>query len=401
MSWTTSADLRLQVQKLWDRGMLLSSLAEGKELFPGRLTLKKPTSRELSEQFTQVRAWIVDLLQGTHYRVVMREVRHNILGSNSVPDEIWMDSLDDALALINKNREAGRFKKIVAMIQGRRPLILSWLTGHPLKALALADDWQLLIDIIDWIEANPCPGIYLRQIDLPGVHTKFIETHRAVLMELLELSLLPAAVDTSASGVSRFCRRYGFLDKPLRIRFRVLDPELALLPASTDQDIAVNQDTFNCLDLKVSHVFITENEINFLAFPNLPRSLVIFGAGYGFEMLAQAAWLKCCEIYYWGDIDTHGFAILDQLRADMSHVKSFLMDRETLTAHKQLWGHEPQPVIRDLSRLTAEERALYDELRDNRTGTAIRLEQERIGYGWVKTALDRLFQKPQLKPKSQ
>ena len=34
-------------------------------------------------------------------------------------------------------------------------------------------------------------------------------------------------------------------------------------------------------------MFITENEINFLAFPHVTDSLIIFGGGYGFETLAE------------------------------------------------------------------------------------------------------------------
>ena len=199
---------------------------------------------------------------------------------------------------------------------------------------------------------------------------------------------LEPAEATGAGGMSQFCRRYGFMDKPLRIRFRILDPELALLPTCTDQDIAVNQDAFNRLDLKVRRVFITENETNFLAFPDLPGSIVIFGAGYGFEMLAQAAWLRRCAIHYWGDIDTHGFAILDQLRAYFPHAESLLMDLKTLMAHELQWVNEPQPLRRDLTRLNREESTLYDELRNNLIGPAIRLEQERVGFGWVKIVLN-------------
>lgn len=391
MSWTTPADLRTQVQKLWDKGLLLASQVGGEAPFPRRLILKKPTSAELADRFDLTRVWIADLLQGAHYRVLMREIRHHIIGSNTIPDEIWIDTLDDALALISKNKDAERFSRIVALTRNRQPSILSYLAKHPLKALKLAEEWPLLLDIVDWMQVHPRSGIYLRQMDIPGVHTKFIEAHRAMLMELLDMSLPPEAVDTEAAGMSRFCRRYGFLDKPLRIRFRVLDPELALLPTCTDQDIAVNQDTFSRLDLKVSRVFITENEVNFLAFPSLPGSMVIFGAGYGFEMLAQAAWLHRCVIHYWGDIDTHGFAILDQLRAYLPHAESFLMDRETLMAHELQWVSEPQPLRRDLARLSKEERALFDDLRDNRIGHAVRLEQERIGFGWIKTALNQLL----------
>lgn len=391
MSWTTPANLSTQVQKLWDKGLLLAAMVNGEQLFPRRLALKRPTSAELSDRFEQVRMWIADLQKDAHYRVVMRELRHQIIGSNAVPYEIWIDTLYDALALIGKGRDAERFTRIVALTRERRTSILPWLTKHPLKALKLAEDWPLLLDIVDWMQAHPRPGVYPRQIDIPGVHTKFIEAYRAVLMELLDLSLPTEAVNTEAIGPGRFCRRYGLLDKPLRIRFRVLDPELALLPTCADQDITVNQNAFNQLDLRVSRVFITENEINFLAFPRLSGSMIIFGSGYGFEMLARAEWLRRCSIHYWGDIDTHGFAILDQLRAYLPHAKSLLMDHKTLMAHEPQWLSEPHPVRRNLARLSIEERKLFEDLRDNRICPAIRpgirLEQERIGFGWVKAAL--------------
>jgi hypothetical protein len=45
------------------------------------------------------------------------------------------------------------------------------------------------------------------------------------------------------------------------------------------------------------------------------------------------------------------------------------------------------PVCQRLPRLNAEEGALYDDLRDNRLRRNLRLEQERIGFGWVEAAL--------------
>ncbi|MBE9487544.1 MAG: DUF2220 domain-containing protein, partial [Chloroflexi bacterium] len=170
----------------------------------------------------------------------------------------------------------------------------------------------------------------------------------------------------------------------------VLDPDLALFPTGTEQDVTITTQTFARLDLPVKRVFITENEINFLAFPPVPRSMVIFGAGYGFEMLSEAGWLQDRSIYYWGDIDTHGFAILDQLRGHFPAAASFLMDRETLLAHLPYWGLEPQPERRDLHRLNSVEHDLYDDLRQNRLSDRLRLEQERIGFDWIKRALTKL-----------
>ncbi|MEJ8849066.1 Wadjet anti-phage system protein JetD domain-containing protein [Variovorax rhizosphaerae] len=386
MNWTQSADLRGQVLKLWERGDLLSSMATGEPLFPRRLQLRTPTSAEMTDRFDAVRAWSRDI-RASGCRVVMREFRHRVLGDNALPQEAWVDSMEEALALIGKRKEGQRFATLVAVTQSRQPLLLPWLARRPLRALELAHEWQRLLAIVAWVEARPRPGVYLRQVDIPGVHTKFIEAHRGVLSELLDLVLPAEVVEAKASGIQAFAQRYGFRDKGLRIRFRILDAKFALGAAALAQDIAVDAPTFARLDLGVSRVFITENEINFLAFPPVESAVVIFGSGYGFEMLAEAGWLNRTRVHYWGDIDTHGFAILDQLRARFAHVDSFLMDRATLMAHETQWVEEATQTLRDLPRLRPPEQALYDDLRDNRLRPRLRLEQERIGYAWVESAL--------------
>ena len=408
MTWTTPADLRLQVQKLWDKGDLLSPLVQGGAVPPRRLRFIVPSSTELSERFDEVRVWMKALgcnaqsSEAPRYRIVLREFRHRVLGVNAVPEEVWLDTLDDALALIGKQKDAKRFASLVLLARDCHTALLPWLEKRPLNALALADAWPRLLNVVAWLQAHPRPGIYLRQVDLPGVDSKFMEAHRGVLSELLDLALPVDAIDTSATGASMFCRRYGFRDKPLRIRFRLLDPSVAMLahgvvPAVGDLDITLTQADFAELSLPVNRVFITENEVNFLAFPAVPDSMVIFGAGYGFEVLAGAHWLQERSVCYWGDIDTHGFAILDQLRAQFPHVQSLLMDRATLLAHHSQWGDEPRPELRDLPRLNAAEAALFDDLRaqrlrDNTSGgqrpaASVRLEQERIGFAWLERAL--------------
>jgi hypothetical protein len=387
MSWTRPAALRAQVQKLWDRGDLLASVVTGEPLFPRRLTLRGPSSQEMSDRFAEVRAWIGELRGMPHCRVELREFRHRLFGANAVPGEIWIDRLDDALALIGKRRDASRFGTLLELTRARQPQLLTWLAKRPLRALDLSAEWNRLLDIVAWLQAHPRPGVYLRQVDIAGVHSKFIEAQRNVLGELLDLVLPPAALDSSAAGASQFARRYGFRDKPQRIRFRILDRRHALLAGDLEQDLTVDARSFARIDPKVQRVFITENEINFLAFPEVTDSLIVFGAGYGFETLADAAWLSRCRIHYWGDIDTHGFAILDQLRAHFAHVESFLMDRATLLAFETQWGEEDRQTLRELPRLHAEEGALYDDLRDNRLRRNLRLEQERIGFGWVEAAL--------------
>ncbi len=391
MRWTTPADLKTKLQKLWDRGMLLASVAGGESLFPRRLTLKGPDSKELSERFAEVRDWIAKLSAAAgFYRIEWRSVNHRVLGTNEIPLAIWIDTLEDALGFLGKRRAADQFTTLVELTRDKQPELLPWLTKRPLRALELAEDWSRLLDIVGWLLKHPRPAIYLRQIDLTGVHTKFIEGHRGVLAELLDLVLPEDSIDSTHPGIGGFCRRYGFLDKPARVRFRVLDPNVRLLPVNAEQDITLTQTAFAALDPPVAKVFITENEINFLAFPEVADALVIFGAGYGFDNLVAATWLHQKDIYYWGDIDTHGFAILNQLRGLFPQAASFLMDQQTLLAHKSLWGVEAQPETGPLARLNTEESILYDQLHQNHWGEQVRLEQERIRFDLLLDVLHEL-----------
>lgn len=409
MSWTTASDLKAQVRRLWERGELLRSMVSDDACtapnavltardevkvdlrsgcaFPLRLVLRGPASAELTERFQAVREWIAELVTVARIRIEWREFNHRVLGVQRVPQAVWIDDLDSALAMIGKLGEAAQFGRLLALVGSRQPALLVWFRRRPLQALELADECERLLAVVGWIVRHPRPGIYLRQVDIAGVHSKYIENWRGVLAEWLDLVLPLEAVAVERNGAVHFAARYGFLDKPARIRFRVLDAQLPMLPGPALPDISVDADSFAALAMPTCRVFITENETNFLAFPPLADTIVVFGAGYGWDALSKAAWLSRCSIHYWGDIDTHGFAILDQLRSRFDHVESFLMDRATLIAHEAQWGEEHDQVLRDLSRLDDAEQALFNDLRDNRLRKNLRLEQERIGFQWVETAL--------------
>lgn len=388
MSWTTPADLRAQVQRLWERGDLLRATVTDAISWPLRLSLKAPSATDLSDRFEAVRDWVRAVADAPQVRIEWREWNHRVQGMQRLPAVVWLDTRQDALTFIGKGRQAQRFESLWQQTAATQPALLAWLCRRPLQALDLADCWERLLAVVAWLQVHPRPGVYLRQVDVPGVDSKFIEAHRVVLVELLDMALPPEVIDTEATGVAQFTRRFGFLDKPVRTRFRLLDPALPSLPGCEGlPDIALDAASFAALTLSVERVFITENETNFLAFPEVAGAIAVFGAGYGWEALARAAWLHRCQLHYWGDIDTHGFAILDQLRGYFPGAASFLMDRETLLAHRLHWGEEPEPARHDLSRLTPEEAAVYDDLRFDRYQPRLRLEQEHVGFGWLRDRL--------------
>lgn len=394
MTWASPKELKAQLARLWERGELLRDAVTGNVRFPLRLPLKPPNSADITDRFNEVRAWAAELAATNFIRVEWQELRHRVQGAQKLPACVWVETLEDALTWLGKRKDWDRFSIQASATRKAQPTLLPWLEKRPLQALGLSAEWPLLLAVVAWLVDHPRPGIYLRQVDLPGVHSKFIEAHRGVLAELLDMVLPTDAVDISKTGISQFSARYGFLEKPTRIRFRVLDSAIRIVPSLACPDLTLDSDSFGRLEPVVKHVFITENETNFLAFPPVRGAIVIFGAGYGWEALASSHWLKNCAINYWGDIDTHGFGILDQLRRHFDHVASFLMDRATLNAHAAVWGSEDKPLRVDLLQLTSDERELYDDLRDNRIRAGLRLEQEHIGFNWLAHRLEQLIDEP-------
>ncbi|NCC65418.1 MAG: hypothetical protein EOM15_12265, partial [Spirochaetia bacterium] len=137
--------------------------------------------------------------------------------------------------------------------------------------------------------------------------------------------------------------------------------------------------------------FVVENDISALSFPQVANSMVVFGRGYHFDQFRDCRWFSDVELYYWGDLDTHGFSILNEFRSIFGHARSILMDEATLLEHKISWGFEPKPTKINLPHLKQEESLLYDTLRYNRIQSNLRLEQEFIRYGRVKEAIALLF----------
>ncbi|MEN9974102.1 MAG: hypothetical protein RLZZ282_108 [Verrucomicrobiota bacterium] len=385
--WSTPADLKAILRRRWVRGDLLADRVADGSLFPLRIPIKGPNSGEISSDFSSARDWIVGWHGQSAIPCEWKEFTHRLFGANQMPSAAVFPNAEAAIRLLGVRREWESFDVITERIRAGFPELLDWLFRRPMLALELAPDWDRLLAVVTWVRNHPHSGLYLRQIDAPGVHTKFVEQNRSTLSELLDLILPPDSITPDARGQAGFNRRYGFRDKPERIRLRFLDRACAVDPDRLGFDLTLDAGAFATLNPPVTRVFITENEINFLAFPNHPGSLVLFGAGYGWSALAQVDWLRNCAIHYWGDIDTHGFAILDNLRAHFPHVQSMLMDEETFETLRDFCTTEPEPTKRDLQRLTADERALFDLLRRDMNPTAHRLEQERIPYSMVSKAL--------------
>jgi hypothetical protein len=376
--WTRPAEVREAVRKRWPA--LLTAFITGENWAPFDVPLRGPGPGEIGERLAEVQAWAAEWERAGRgpLRVEYRQVGGRLVGANQLPGRAWIDSYAQAWELLGARREVSELTRLAERAKAECPSVLPWLERSPVRALQLAADWDRLLATVRWIDSRDLTGLYIRQVDVPGVDTKFIESHKGVLTQLLDLQLDPARVNVAAP---HFASRYGFRGKPDYVRFR------CARPGSAYTEMTVRADELTAPPEGVTRAYILENEVTYLAFPLAADAIVFFGDGYAVNVLANLDWLATLDLTYWGDVDTHGFAILNRLRHRFPRARSILMDRETLLAHPSQWVTENAPTKAALGLLDPAEQAMYQDLVNGTYGPAVRLEQERVSFASLEQAL--------------
>ena len=347
---------------------------------PLSIPLRGPAAGEIAERLAETQQWAAEWARAGRgpLRVEYKKIGGREVGANLIPCRAWIDDYDRAWELLGVGAQVRRFSSLAAATAERCPRLVPWVTRRPVQTLRLADGWDELLATVRWIDERQSPGMYLRQVDVPGVDTKFIERHRGVLAELLDLQLDCDRIDPDATD---FAARYRFRRKPGYVRFR--SPGFGRF-----SELTVRADEFAAPPPGARRAYVVENEITYLAFPLPGAAVVIFGGGYAVDVLEPLGWLTDLDLVYWGDIDTHGFAILNRLRHRFGNARSMLMDRATLLGHRGQWVTEPRPTAAVLDLLDAEEAEFYRDLVEGVFGPSVRLEQERIRFAAIERALD-------------
>ncbi|MEV6677941.1 Wadjet anti-phage system protein JetD domain-containing protein [Streptomyces erythrochromogenes] len=293
-----------------------------------------------------------------------------------------MDTREHLWSLLGVAAKVELFHTLHEQSVRRDPVLAQWMQNQPMKVLRNAGHWPRLVEITCWVRDHATAALYLRQIDVPGVDTKFIENNKGILSELLDHSLPHERIQTGAPR-SDFAARYGFRSKPAYIRLRYLGS-----PPGPFSEFTVRATELTSKPAGICTVFVLENEVTYLSLPPVPDAIAILGSGYAATQLRHLPWLADVDLRYWGDIDTHGFAILSQVRARFPHTRSLLMDTATLLAHQEHWGEERSQTSETPRYLIAAEAKLEQSLRNGTYRPRLRLEQERIPIRAVVQALE-------------
>jgi len=320
-------EIKNQALKWWKP--FLQSQLIGENIFPKTIDrIGKISSSSVREKINELQTQLADLQNnskehlGYGYVINRQDINFRRTGLHSLPQSITFETTEDYIDFIGKKKDWTIFLQSSSFILEQIPQLKEWIFTNALSVIENSKTWSDLVKVCKYFLTNPKPDLYLRQLPI-DIHTKFIENNEAVIKSLLDY-LIPEHKrdELEKSLVKRYCLKY---DEPT-IRLRILDTNLSIDSLS---DVRMPLNDFKKLEINCSNIIITENKMNFLALPSLPLTISIWsGGGFQVSFLRNIHWLRHKTIFYWGDLDTHGFLILHQIRSYYPGVNSIMMDQD-------------------------------------------------------------------------
>ncbi|MCU0442336.1 MAG: DUF2220 family protein [Bacteroidia bacterium] len=384
----TPEEIKQQCLKWWKE--VLHATLDGVSFFPRDIPrIGKVQTKNILSNLGHYKI-AIDILseydkskKGYGYAVKWEERSFDKIGKNTVPVAITIESLEDYLKITGKSKDYQYFKDSTQLIISTIPKLKDWLYAN-LHHVIEHRSWSDALKVCTYFLENPKPNLYIRQLPI-NVHTKYIKPENEALFRSLLDFLVPEHINTEEK---QFEKRYHLKYAEPLIRIRFLDRSLS--PMSATSDISIPLSEFKLYSCACKNILVTENQMNFLTLPQVKDTIALWsGGGFNVSYLKHVTWLGDKQFYYWGDIDAHGFQILNQFRSYFKNTKALMMDQITLDAYSDQVGKGAKNKAESLSELLPEEQLLYDLIRKG----DIRLEQEKIDQGYVENAI---FQNPSL-----
>ena len=391
----TPADVRALATKRFQRERL-NALREAlgcavTTTWPWVVPLGRPTERDVLTDARSVLAWRdawVDAKVLGDFEVETDVIAWRAIGTQTVPVRVLFVNTK-AIAKV-----AGLLPLWTQVVTRAKRFVALW----PGIEEAMVREWAMLADwsddavlalerVLTWFVDHPKSGLYLRQLPIEGVDTKwFTEPRKKVVQRLLvaireakESVPLMAESSEALDPDTTFETVCGLKPLPKLIRGRLLDEVDQKLFYGLS-DLSLPLDEWAQLPLYPEIVFISENLQTGLAFEAHPKSVVFFGLGAGVTQLAAIPWVRTARIIYWGDVDTYGLEILAHLRSVLPQTESVMMNRQTLEAFRGLAVAENRQASgAHVEHLRENEREVFDALKVGDLAR-LRLEQERIPW---------------------
>ncbi|WP_234795764.1 DUF3322 domain-containing protein, partial [Mycobacteroides chelonae] len=233
-----------------------------------------------------------------------------------LPDR-WILSIEDAWMYCPDLRDsylaaAARFEEAVNNAAVRWGSAGEIPDGAAKRIAGLPEqDWANALEVVNRLAAGPGQALMVRQLSVPGVHSKWIEKNAALLCTLIGLT---KSGPHDGTPLERLLQHVGLQAKEAPIHIALRCPKLRAAAGQLAAFHAPIQ-VLNNSTISPAVLLIVENdELGYTITEDIDGLAVIHGLGAAAPLLAALRWCHTAQVLYWGDIDRAGLSILATLR---------------------------------------------------------------------------------------
>jgi len=166
MELTNFKEIKDIILKRWKKGDILREYFREKYnkdflIFPWKIKLKSPTSKELSTNTLEVFNWKKALKETDKsvlaygYNIIEKKINNKIIGKNSIPTHIEILYPEDAIKLIKKEKEVSLFSKNLSFILNKYSELEDWIEKNIFELLREKEEWEKILIVVEYFINNP------------------------------------------------------------------------------------------------------------------------------------------------------------------------------------------------------------------------------------------------------
>lgn len=387
-------------KKYWQNKKQFKIFLKGEMEFPLQIALKMPTTSSqirnnigLIQEFVQ--AWQCFESEFPLCKIQYQSKNFQQFGMLNLPQYLIFENRNVLISIFSQEQQLQlqnlqqRINQIINLLNQHFNVNIKQLLDFLIDNLESfhefsADEMAQLLQVLPQLKCGMGEGLYLRNLPIVGVDSKFIEQHFKVIEIILNHLYHNEILECGGLIAWLNCQEKPsdwLLIKPLCKNSQL---KLANLPL-----FRLNSQILLHYELPADYILVIENEQSCLSLPYLQNTIAVAGGGKNIVWL-KAEWLKHKKVYYWGDIDSDGLFILSLARKYCPHVVALMMDKNTILRHQHFMVNDTGMINEIPSFLNYDEKMLFISLKNGEFMNN-RLEQERLNVEFVHQQLTLYF----------
>jgi hypothetical protein len=374
-----------RLEQLWWDAITADVAPQASERpFPWKAGVARPTTQTLKNDMTAAlawaRTWLGNDLSNPHLIAGGPGLITSPFGAKpytfEAPDNVALDTIEDLARWLpfsyGKHLQEARafFQEATTVHPNLWNLGPLWRTIWKLSASERAG----FLDLLRFLRDHPAlHTLDIRECVVPGLDTKWAERNSALVKAAKAImdnaTVKPTGSLRSVLGLKEHNRQ------TLWLRFHPDDmtgPFGAAMFALRPTDLMQ-------LPATITQAVVVENLAPFEGMPLRAGQVAVFGNGKAIvSMLERAPALHDpnLELFYWGDMDSQGYLILDRARRMVPRLRSWRMSLADVLQCAHLGVEEPSNAnfTGETQNLTCSEQEALDWIRRKK----LRIEQEKL-----------------------